>query len=81
MSYRIYRLMGDLSVAFATAGPALLCASLIACDSRAFVEAHITPTVEPMRVAAKPLHDLEPRPPLDETPITQMETIGAALRD
>lgn len=81
MSCRVHRFMGDLSVAFATAGLALLCAPLVACDSRASVEAQVTPTVQPTRVAANPLRDLEPRPPLDETPITPMETVGASSRD
>lgn len=81
MSCSIHRFMGNLSVVLATAALALLCASLVACDSRASVAAQVTPTALPTRVAANPLRDLEPRQPLDELPITPMETVGASPRD
>jgi hypothetical protein len=81
MSCRIYRFLGDLGDAFATAGPALLCAFMVACDSCASVEAQVTPTVQPTRVAANRLGEFESRPPSDEPPITPMETVGASPRD
>jgi len=60
---------------------ALACALMTGCHSRAVAKesAKVEPAGQPVNV--NPLVGLTPTPPLDERPITTMETVGASQRD
>ena len=73
--------VGESIVVLATAGMALVCASLVACESHASVGESARAAMQPTAVAVDPLAGLEPRPPFDETPITPVETVGASSKD
>jgi hypothetical protein len=72
-----FRFVGDSIVVLTTAGMALACASLVACESRASTDEQVMATSQPAQIAINPLAGMEPRPPFDETRITPTETVGA----
>ena len=77
MRFATIRFLGDSFVVLTTVAMAFACASLVACGSHAPADEQVMATAQPTQVAINALEGMEPRPPLDETPITADETVGA----
>ena len=60
---------------------ALLCASLTGCHSHAAVKMSATAKSPPVIGDANPSAGMEPVHPIDDRPITPMETVGASRDD
>lgn len=77
MNIETFRFVRRSSVVLVTAGLALLCASLVACESHVMLGEPVPAAAQPAQMAAYSLQGMEPMPPFDETPITPAETAGA----
>jgi hypothetical protein len=74
-------LRGGLWLTYLVMLLALLCASLTGCHSRAAVMISATAMPPVVTGNSNPLAGMTPAQPIDERPITPMETVGASGTD